>query len=175
MSERADVSLAPLVVTHHCVMCSSASPKLWPQRSSCCTVGMGRHWGSGGGWRHFPPQQSLAPSVARCSSTSDGRAGSSHSETRFRMLCRGRCPLEGQARGQRGHDISAFIFMHEDKDKKRPVHMHTLPVQTLKASVKRLFHQILSAAYRCAATTGLLPFLKGKRERWTICLQKPPC
>lgn len=120
VSDGADVRLDPLAVTHHCVMCSSASPALWLQRSSCCTVGTGRYWGSAGRWRHFPPQPSLAPSVARCSSTSDGRAGSSHSGTRFRMLCRERCPLEGQARGQRGHGISAFIFMHEDKDKKSP-------------------------------------------------------
>lgn len=147
-----------LVITHRCVMCSSAFPKLWLQRSSCCTVGLGRYWGSGGGRRHFPPRQSLAPSVARCSSTSDGRAGSSHSGTRFRKLCRERCPLEGQGRGQRGHDISAFIFMHKDKDKKELVHMHTLPVLTLKASVKRLFHQILRRciSLRCYHGVGAL-------------------
>lgn len=164
MSERADVSLAPLVVTHHCVMCSSASPKLWLQRSSCCTVGMGRYWGSGGGWRHFPPQQSLAPSVAHCSSTSDGRAGSSHSETRFRMLCRERCPLEGQARGQRGHDISAFIFMHEDKDKKSPCTCTHFQSRLSKPALKGFSTK--SSALRIAALLplGCCPFSRANEN-----------
>lgn len=101
-------SLIDDIVTHRCVRCSSAFPRPWLQRSSCCTVGMGKYWGSGGDRCRFPPQPSLAPSVARCSNTSDGPVGSSRSETRFHMPCRGRCPLEGQGRGQRGHDIRIY-------------------------------------------------------------------
>lgn len=171
----ADGNLDLLVATHRCGMRSSASPKLWLQRSSCCTAGMGRYWGSGGRRRHFPPRRSLAPSVARCSSTSDGRAGSSHSGTRFRKLCRERCPLEGQGRGQRGHDISAFIFMHEDKDKKSPCTCAHFQLRLSKPALKGFSTKSSAAAYRRAATTGLVPFLKGKQEHWTICLQKPPC
>lgn len=93
------------IVTHRCVRCSSAFPGPLLQRSSCCTVGKGRYWGSGGVQCRSPPLLSLAPSAARCNSTSDGPAGSSRSETRFRMPCRGRCPLEGDRKEQRGHDI----------------------------------------------------------------------
>lgn len=44
-----------------------------------------------------------------------------------------------------------------------------------KRALKGFSAKSSAAAYRCVATTGLVPFLKGKQEHWTICLQKPPC
>lgn len=48
-------------------------------------------------------------------------------------------------------------------------------VLTLKACHKGFPFKPSAAAHRCAANTGLEPFLKGKQEHWTICLQKPSC
>lgn len=61
--------------------------------------------------------------------------------------------------GDKGDTISALSYLcTRIKIKKEPVHMRTLPVATLKASVKRLFHQILRRCIspRCYHGVGAL-------------------
>ena len=142
-------SLICYIVTHRCVRCSSAFPGPLLQRSSCCTAGRGRCWGSGGVRCHSPPLPSLAPSVAHCSSTSDGLAGSSRSETRFHMPCRGRCPLKRDRKEQRGLDIRiqtviSYLCIQIKIKSLHTYSFYTSTALTLKACVKRVFHQILS-------------------------------
>ena len=84
------------LLTHRCVMCSGAAPGPWRWRNSCCTAGRGTRWGSGGAPCRSPPPRSPAPAAARCSSTSGGPAGSSHSGTISRTPCRGKYPLRGR-------------------------------------------------------------------------------
>lgn len=168
------------IVTHHCERCSSAFPGPWLRRRSCCTVGKGRYWGSDGDQCRFPRRPSLAPSVAHCNSTSDGPVGSSRSETRFHKPCRGRCPLGGQGEGQRGHNIRIYTVLSYLCIKIKSSHtcIYTLLFvysSDSKPVLKGFSTKSSAAAYRCVATTGLVPFLKGKQEHWTICLQKPPC
>lgn len=67
--------------------------------------------------------------------------------------------------------------MHKYKDKEL-AHMRARTLLQLwlsKPVLKGFSTKSSAAAYRCVATTGLVPFLKGKQEHWTICLQKPPC
>lgn len=174
-------------VTYRCVKYSGAFPRPWLRRSSCCTVETGRCLGSGGYRYHSPPRPSLVLSVAHCSSTSDGPVGSSRSETRSHKPCRERCPLEGRGRGQRGHDIRIYEVLSylcpsiKIKSLHICIHAHTHiythfhSPESQKHALKGFSTKSSAAAYRCVATTGLVPFLKGKQEHWTICLQKPPC
>lgn len=83
---------------------SSASPEHEGCWSSCCIVGKGRYWEFGGNWRQSLRGHYRVPSAARCSNTSGGPEGSSHSCTISRMLYRGRCPLK-----HRGKHVKAKL------------------------------------------------------------------
>lgn len=72
---------------------------------------------------------------------------------------------------------STSIFMPKDKEL---WHRHALlrhfHSSDSQSRVKKAFPtKSWAAAYRRVGTTRLVPFLKGKQEHWTICLQKPPC
>lgn len=81
-----------ILYTHY--VSSSASPEHEGCWSSCCIVGKGRYWEFGGNWRQSLRGHYQVPSAARCSNTSGGPEGSSHSCTISHMLYRGRCPLK---------------------------------------------------------------------------------
>lgn len=81
-----------ILYTHY--VSSSASPEHEGCWSSCCIVGKGRYWEFGGNWRQSLRGHYRVPSAARCSNTSGGPEGSSHSCTISHMLYRGRCPLK---------------------------------------------------------------------------------